>query len=227
MSKAARHKLSGGSPARRVEIGKERRARTRKRMLDSAARVLAERGDHGLTVETLIAEAGVSRGTFYNYWDSREELMSSLWRCVGHNPFHAMQVAHDEFEDPVERLSIMARHAILRAAGDATWGWLVICIAESPEIEQHELFSYPGEDLREAISCKRVQCEHYGAARDLIVGTTIAGMRQALLYGIDEDYVAAIVCMMLRALGLTKRESSEITRSPLPKLKVPEDLKTA
>ncbi|MEQ8801692.1 MAG: TetR/AcrR family transcriptional regulator, partial [Haliea sp.] len=194
--------------------------KTRQKMLNSAARLLAERGDHGLTIESLISEADVSRGTFYNYWDSREELVNALWDHVGHNPFAAMQAAHNQVEDHAERLSIIARHSIRQAAKDATWGWLVIYIAESEHIFHHELISYPSSELEAAMKAERVRVESFAAARDMIVGTTIAGMRQLLRNKESDNYPECLVALMLRALGLNRRDAKEVVGRPLPPLDI-------
>jgi AcrR family transcriptional regulator len=58
---------------RRAEIGRERRARMRGRLLEAAARVMADQGSDSATIDTFIRAAGVARGTFYNHFKTREE----------------------------------------------------------------------------------------------------------------------------------------------------------
>ena len=56
----------------------ERRAQTRAALLDAAARVFAERGFGGASVEAIAAEAGYTRGAFYSNFASKEELFVAL-----------------------------------------------------------------------------------------------------------------------------------------------------
>ncbi len=56
----------------------ERGARTRRRLLEAALRRFAEAGFHETGVEEIARDAGVSRATFYQYFDSREQVVSEL-----------------------------------------------------------------------------------------------------------------------------------------------------
>lgn len=56
----------------------ERRARTRAALLHAAGRVFAEHGFHQATLETVAAEAGVSKGALYHYFRSKEQLFLAL-----------------------------------------------------------------------------------------------------------------------------------------------------
>ena len=72
---------------RRAEIGRERRARMRNRLIEAAARVIASHGSDSVSIDTFIRAAGVARGTFYNHFKTREELLDALWSSIGHDPF--------------------------------------------------------------------------------------------------------------------------------------------
>ena len=56
----------------------ERRPDARQLLLDAAAKVIAKRGYKASTVDAVIAEAGLSKGTFYWHFDSKEDLFVSL-----------------------------------------------------------------------------------------------------------------------------------------------------
>ncbi|WP_430334607.1 TetR/AcrR family transcriptional regulator [Rhodococcus sp. ACT016] len=51
---------------------------TRGRLLDAASELFAARGVVGTTVEDIADRAGVSRATFFNYFPSKDELLSAL-----------------------------------------------------------------------------------------------------------------------------------------------------
>lgn len=50
----------------------------RRDLLDAAERSIAERGVHATTVADITRAAGVAKGTFYLYFDSREQLLGAL-----------------------------------------------------------------------------------------------------------------------------------------------------
>jgi len=52
----------------------------RKRILDAAARVFAGKGFHNAKIKDVADEAGVAHGTVYLYFESKDELLISLFR---------------------------------------------------------------------------------------------------------------------------------------------------
>jgi AcrR family transcriptional regulator len=55
-----------------------RSARTRQRLLDAGLVVLATRGYHDTRVDDIAAEAGLSHGSFYRYFDSKDDFFQAL-----------------------------------------------------------------------------------------------------------------------------------------------------
>jgi AcrR family transcriptional regulator len=51
----------------------------RESILDAAQAVFAERGYHRTTIKDIAAHAGVADGTVYNYFDSKDALLSALF----------------------------------------------------------------------------------------------------------------------------------------------------
>lgn len=51
---------------------------TRRQLLDAGAAVLPVRGYHGTRVDDVVAEAGVSHGSFYRYFDNKDDLVRVL-----------------------------------------------------------------------------------------------------------------------------------------------------
>jgi len=51
-------------------------------ILEAAARVFAQKGYHNATTKEIAAQAGVSEGTIYNYFQSKEDLLLSIPRLI-------------------------------------------------------------------------------------------------------------------------------------------------
>jgi AcrR family transcriptional regulator len=54
----------------------------RRRLLDAALEMFAERGFHGVAVPEVAAAAGVGTGTLYHYFANKQELVNELYRDV-------------------------------------------------------------------------------------------------------------------------------------------------
>ena len=78
--------MADGRTRRAEQVREQRRAQ----ILAAALQVFADRGYHGAAVSDLVKAAGVARGTFYLYFDSKEsvflelldELLTTLRRSV-------------------------------------------------------------------------------------------------------------------------------------------------
>ena len=58
----------------------ERGRRTARKLLEAAAKEFGERGFHEAAITGITARAGVALGTFYTYFESKEELFGALVR---------------------------------------------------------------------------------------------------------------------------------------------------
>ena len=72
-----------GKAAIRRKVGRPRAsertpAHTRAQLLEVAAQVFADRGYRAATVDEIVAKAALSKGTFYWYFESKEELFAAL-----------------------------------------------------------------------------------------------------------------------------------------------------
>ena len=59
----------------RTRVGRERRERTQARIIEAALRVFAEKGPDAPIIDDFIKAAGVARGTFYNYFPSKDAIL--------------------------------------------------------------------------------------------------------------------------------------------------------
>src|SRR4051812_3639334 len=66
----------GESQELRMKVSREQAARTRERILETAARRFRERGYEGIGVADLMKEAGLTHGGFYGHFSSKEELIA-------------------------------------------------------------------------------------------------------------------------------------------------------
>ena len=203
--------------SRRQEIGAERRERTRRKLLDAAARVVAELGENRATIDDFIRMAGVARGTFYNYYSTRKALMDDLWANVGRTPLLDIQQASRMLDDPAERLAVETRLVLERARSDAKWGWLVYALSGERDLVNDDLRRYPRPDLEAGRRLGRFQFDEIGPAGDFVVSAVRGALRSTLEGPVKPNYGGMVTHMLLRSLGIEDDEAREIANQPLPR----------
>lgn len=79
---------------------------TRQHLLEAALRLFCERGYDASTVEQITQDAGVAKGTFFNYFDSKEAILPALaeWRLQ--QIADSLRPGPDTPESPVERIKV-------------------------------------------------------------------------------------------------------------------------
>jgi AcrR family transcriptional regulator len=115
---------------RRATLEQERSRRTKARLVASAERLWGEQGVDAVTVAQLCADAGISKGLFYFYFASKEDLLVELLLGDADEVAVAVDQAVDAGE-PIDQilqrgLAVMARRAQrhprhLLARGIAEW----------------------------------------------------------------------------------------------------------
>lgn len=105
--------MTGGTakPARRTQA--DRRARTRRALLEAAARGLSTYGYANLVLERVAADAGYSRGALYHLFASKEDLALEVVRWVEETWTAEVGDPAGAEADPVDALMAIARgHAV-------------------------------------------------------------------------------------------------------------------
>jgi AcrR family transcriptional regulator len=97
------------------------RARTERLLVDAAVRVFARKGAGAAAIHEVAAEAGVSNGTFYNYFRSRDELVAAASVALMERLFADITATSRGVTDAAERVAIGMRRFVLTAVEDPTW----------------------------------------------------------------------------------------------------------
>lgn len=99
----------------------ESQAQTRATILDAAARVFAERGFVGASVEAITEAAGFSRGAFYSNFESKEYLFAELLQDRVYARYREMAGAAPATGRPPSLHELGEQLAAIQAHDDSTW----------------------------------------------------------------------------------------------------------
>ena len=94
----------------------ERGRKTLRRLLEAAAAEFGERGYHDAAITGITGRAGVALGTFYTYFESKEELFRALVKDMSHATRQHVAEAVRDAPDRIaaERLGLTAFIAFVR-----------------------------------------------------------------------------------------------------------------
>jgi AcrR family transcriptional regulator len=190
--------------ARRAEIGREKRARTRAQILEATEMLLAERPPEALTVDAIVDAAGVAKGTFYYHFQSIEELTAAVGAKLADSFDHLLAPARLGIPDPIARLSFGLTKFLEKAIAEPLWARLVIQSAQAPTGVREGIRANLKADLAEAKVQGRLTMPDIELAADMVIGIWLEVARGTLERGAAPNLACQIVDAVLRALGATQ-----------------------
>ena len=204
--------------ARRAEIGREKRARTRAQIVEAGATLLAERPPEALTVDAVVEAAGVAKGTFYYHFQSMEELAAAVGEKLGESFDELLAPARLGLRDPIARISFAFSQFLAKAIADPVWARLVVQSAQAPTEFARSVRENLKTDLTEAKAQGRLTMQDLELAADIVMGIWLQVTRGTLQRRAAPDLADRALDAMLRALGVPhdsgngRRRSRTITR---------------
>ena len=187
--------------ARRAEIGREKRARTRAQIVEAGATLLAERPLEALTVDAVVEAAGVAKGTFYYHFQSMEELAAAVGEKLGESFDELLAPARLGLRDPIARLSFAFTQFLEKAIADPVWARLVVQSAQAPTEFARSVRAHLKTDLSEARAQGRLTVQDVELAADIVLGIWLQVTRGTLQRRAAPDLIGRALDAVLRALG--------------------------
>jgi AcrR family transcriptional regulator len=191
--------------ARRAEIGREKRAKTRAQIVEVGAMLLAERPLEALTVDAVVEAAGVAKGTFYYHFQSMEELAAAVGEKLGESFDELLAPARLGLRDPVARISFGVTQFLEKAIADPVWARLVVQSAQAPTEFARNVRANLKADLTEARAQGRLTVQDLELAADIVMGIWLQVTRGTLQRRAAPDLAERTLDAMLRALGASPR----------------------
>jgi len=212
------------NPNRRAEIGREKRKRTNQKIVDAALRVIAAKGLDNFSIDDVVTEAGISRGSFYNYYPDREGLVSDmadrmqdLLRQDGGFVFDPARSMRDNLIGYLRAIAGFLR----RAHQKPDWGWLILEVFAAQHMERPFLGSYDPNiffDLVEELGKSGfIAYRTTEAVYDTYIGAlyfTLARIIRVPDGGV-EDVLENHFFHMLLAFGMTRDEAEALAKEVL------------
>ncbi len=208
---------TGTAAERRDKVGRGpdwKGARTRRRLLDAARRAFKRHGYVETTVEHIVTEASVARGSFYTYFESKAEIFRHL--AVDVDVEVTQQVAvfdRSQNADPVRNLELSNRRYLEVVKNNADVYALVDQVGSfDARVKKGRLRSRQKHIRRVARSIRRWQREGYAdpSIDPLTTAAALVSMLSSFAYWLyaggdsyDEDRAtASLNAIWINATGL-------------------------
>jgi AcrR family transcriptional regulator len=196
-------------PIRRAEIGREKRARTRAQLVAAASALFARQAVESVTVDDVVREAGVAKGTFYVHFKDLRELTTAVADELVKAIDDLLQPIRLSLNDPALRIAYGCSCFIDRALADPAWaGVAARMAAPAPTVggvARRRLL----EDIKRHVK----GLPHGGAsaisaelALEVVVGIMLQVFAAIAEGRLSSRHREAAIAAILRAIGLDARQ---------------------
>jgi AcrR family transcriptional regulator len=173
----------------------ERGQATRAHLIDVATRLFAERGYDATSIETVLAESGVSRGSLYHHFPGKDALFWAVLEGVLADAGQRIVAAETDAPDPVAALR-MSCLAMIRLAGDPVIQRIVLIDAPAVlgwqrwrELDEQGSLRWIRECLSYAAEAGRIERRHVDTFAHIVLATLY---EVSLMIARAEDPAAAL-----------------------------------
>ena len=111
-----------------------RKARTRASLLAAARTLFAKQGFEQTAIADITDMADLGVGSFYNHFDSKEDLLAALLEQAFSEQLAALDSRRTGVSDPAEAVAIAHRHWVRLTSEGPEWAWLVVRLETSFEL---------------------------------------------------------------------------------------------
>ena len=202
--------------ARRAEIAADKRRRTRGAILLAAFRLIGEERGDFQRVEDFCTAAGISRGTFYNYFPSVEALYETLANELSCDFDSAVHDAMAAMGGAAERTSAAVRYYMQAAIDNPRWGWAMVHTSLGSDVFGPEVSARAKSTIQEGIEAGEFTIKSAELGKALLLGAGLAGILDIVRGRVGPDYPREMARHTLMGLGVDPGLADRLVRARLP-----------
>lgn len=222
-ARAPRRKASppAAPPDHRVRTGAARSEQTRRKLIESALGVFAEKGTDAPLIEHFIAAAGVARGTFYNYFRTTQDLLDAVRSELSDEIVANIDAVVLPITDPLQRLVCGCLLYMHSAVDIPSWGLFIARTGFRGDTIGMLAEKYLPRDLELARKNGTLRFGSVRAARDLIFGCVNQGIQSVLSGHAPRAHLREVLALGLGGLGVSPATADALCDMPLPEVALP------
>jgi AcrR family transcriptional regulator len=207
----------------RRRVAAEKRVRMRRKLIENAVLVFAEKGVDASVIEDVIKAAGVSRGTFYNYYQTNAELQVAASDELGNEIVQQIEIQTRDNPSPAARICTGVRLYLRAAQQFPLFARFVARLGLAAVGPENLVFKYLPAHLEEGMAAGEFSRMPTLVALDVVLGSVISAVKRVAANEADDDHLRAAVVAMLRGLGVAEKKALALPDAPLAPLALRDD----
>ncbi|PNG58429.1 Solvent efflux pump srpABC operon corepressor [Variovorax sp. WDL1] len=200
----------------RPQPGLAKRERTRVQLVQAAIQVFTARGFAGATMQELAAAAGMTTGTVYNHFKTKEEVARAVALLLADTLCRRIGESQQGIAEGAQRMAIGNQRYIWLAEQSPQWALMTLEVAAAAPELLLKIRDYVLGDLRLGVKQKAFRIPSEAAAMDLINGTITQAMRSVAFGLAPPNHGREVATCVLRGLGMEAAAAKEVAHRPLP-----------
>jgi AcrR family transcriptional regulator len=196
----------------RVRVAAEKRDRMRTRLIAATMDAYADAGSgRAPVIDDVIRAAGVSRGTFYKYFDSLDEVLADIGQRMAGEMLSSFERLFAEVDDAAVRTAAGPLMAMARAAMEPRHAAFIARVDFIEFVGGADPRSLIVERcLADGRAQGRLKFASLDAAVDLVIGVSLEGARRVLKKGqLDGATIRETAALVMLGLGLSRKAAEK------------------
>jgi AcrR family transcriptional regulator len=195
-----------------------RKARTRQALLDAAIRLTADGRADAATILEVTEEADLGFGTFYNYFESKEQLFEEASATVLEEWGVALDDAARHLSDPAEAFALKFRLSGRAGRTHPDRARFLTELGMRALLRPDGLAPRARRDLDAAFASGRLRHPCPDVALAAVAGALLGLLEHQLTDAGDvgDEVVDGVTAGLLRMLGATEADAADLCSRPLP-----------
>lgn len=197
-----------------------KRLRTRALLLAAAYEEMRRVGVGDAKIKDITDRANIGFGTFYNYFESKDDLARSVLDCVIHDLGNRNDIATRDIKgrDPLLTIALSLRLVIREAIVQPMWRWWALRPDLLATRMQLGFAAYGTRDMAAAIKAGQLQIAEHDVADcwRLSVWLMVGVIHDVIIGDANRDAEETATRSILRVMGASMSNAAEAAQSPLP-----------
>jgi len=199
----------------RKTVASRRRAEMERHLFLVALELLAEKLPSEISINNLIRQANVSRGTFYSYFDSLDQIFLALLTKLAEDMAPAADRLIVGIPDGATRIATVIRFLLHFGRRAPLCGKLMMQSGWPIVQSANTFLANLQRDVELAMEQGTFDKMHGSVAANLIIGPTRGGIQAMVLGASIPDYAEQLTLRILLSLGMDRAAAEQAVALPL------------